>query len=192
LSSVRCPLPLDPSWTPGRVDQQVLQELPAAEQQVGQGRCSPSAPQPHKMRPKNRRLINSWGRRGGHGCREPRRPSGCEQQSRPDRADRGLTGPGNHPDSLLLAQCASLPRGLLVPSRRPSCVLVLAILIAPESFALALPTCLTRVQGQGRHWGDQWPQDAPGDRRRSCDLIWVRRLLMGGSRLSGAVPRLRG
>jgi len=25
-----CPLPLDPAWTPGRVDQQVLQELAAA------------------------------------------------------------------------------------------------------------------------------------------------------------------
>ena len=34
----RCPLPLNPSWSPGGVDQQVLKELPAAEQQVGQGR----------------------------------------------------------------------------------------------------------------------------------------------------------
>jgi hypothetical protein len=34
----QCPLPLDPPWAPGRVDQKVLQELPAAEQQVGQGR----------------------------------------------------------------------------------------------------------------------------------------------------------
>ena len=32
-------LPPDPPRTPGGVDQQVLQELPAAEQQVGQGRC---------------------------------------------------------------------------------------------------------------------------------------------------------
>jgi hypothetical protein len=38
LSSYRCPLPLDPPWTPGRVDQQVLQELPAAQEKVGQGR----------------------------------------------------------------------------------------------------------------------------------------------------------
>ena len=38
LSSARCPLRLDPPWSPGRVDQQVLQELPAAQQQVGQGR----------------------------------------------------------------------------------------------------------------------------------------------------------
>jgi hypothetical protein len=38
LSSARCPLPPDPPWSPGGVDQQVLQELPAAEQQVGQGR----------------------------------------------------------------------------------------------------------------------------------------------------------
>ena len=38
LSSARYPLPLDPPWSPGGVDQQVLQELPAAEQQVGQGR----------------------------------------------------------------------------------------------------------------------------------------------------------
>ena len=38
LSIARCPLPLDPPWSPGGVDQQVLQELPAAEQQVGQGR----------------------------------------------------------------------------------------------------------------------------------------------------------
>jgi hypothetical protein len=38
LSSARCPLPLDLPWSPGGVDQQVLQELPAAEQQVGQGR----------------------------------------------------------------------------------------------------------------------------------------------------------
>ena len=34
----QCPLPLDPPWSPGGVDQQVLQELPAAQQQVGQGR----------------------------------------------------------------------------------------------------------------------------------------------------------
>ena len=40
MSSARCPLPLDPPWSLGGVDQQVLQELPAAEQQVGQGRSS--------------------------------------------------------------------------------------------------------------------------------------------------------
>jgi hypothetical protein len=34
LRSARCPLRLDPPWTPGRVDQQVLQELPAAKEQV--------------------------------------------------------------------------------------------------------------------------------------------------------------
>jgi hypothetical protein len=39
FSSARCPLPLDPPWSPGGVDQQVLQELPAAQQQVGEGRC---------------------------------------------------------------------------------------------------------------------------------------------------------
>jgi len=38
LCAGRRPLPLDPPWTAGGVDQQVLQELPAAEQQVGQGR----------------------------------------------------------------------------------------------------------------------------------------------------------
>ena len=38
MSSARCPLPLDPPWTLGGVDQHVLQELPAAQQQVGQGR----------------------------------------------------------------------------------------------------------------------------------------------------------
>ena len=38
LSSARCPLPLDPPWTPGRVDQQVLQDLAGAKEQVGQGR----------------------------------------------------------------------------------------------------------------------------------------------------------
>jgi len=38
LSIARCPLPLDPPWSPGRVDEQVLQELAATEQQVGQGR----------------------------------------------------------------------------------------------------------------------------------------------------------
>jgi hypothetical protein len=49
------PLPLDPPWTPGGVDQQVRQELVAAEQQVcqgrtddpgfGLGRCRPSSRQ---------------------------------------------------------------------------------------------------------------------------------------------------
>ena len=38
MSSARCPLRLDSPWSPGGVDQQVLQELPAAQQQVGQGR----------------------------------------------------------------------------------------------------------------------------------------------------------
>ena len=38
LSSARCPLPLDPPWTSGGVDQLALQELPAANEQVGQGR----------------------------------------------------------------------------------------------------------------------------------------------------------
>ena len=38
----QCPLPLDPPWTPGVVDQQVLQELPAAQEQVGQGRSGDS------------------------------------------------------------------------------------------------------------------------------------------------------
>ena len=38
LSSARCPLRLDSPWSPGGVDQQVLQELPAANEQVGQGR----------------------------------------------------------------------------------------------------------------------------------------------------------
>jgi len=36
---VMCPLPLDSPWTPSAVDQQVLQELTAAQQQVGHG-CS--------------------------------------------------------------------------------------------------------------------------------------------------------
>jgi hypothetical protein len=48
LSSARCPLPLDPPWSPGGVDQQVLQELTAAEQQVGQG-CSGDAGFGHKV-----------------------------------------------------------------------------------------------------------------------------------------------
>jgi hypothetical protein len=39
LSIARCPLPLDPPWSPGGVDQRALQELPAANEQVGQGRC---------------------------------------------------------------------------------------------------------------------------------------------------------
>ena len=38
MSSARCPLPLDPPWSPGGVDQQVLQELPAAQEKVCQGR----------------------------------------------------------------------------------------------------------------------------------------------------------
>ena len=38
LSSARCPLQLDPPWTLGCVDQQVLQKLPAAQEQVDQGR----------------------------------------------------------------------------------------------------------------------------------------------------------
>jgi len=38
MTSARCPLPLDSPWPPGGVDQQVLQELAATEQQVGQGR----------------------------------------------------------------------------------------------------------------------------------------------------------
>jgi hypothetical protein len=38
LSSTRCPLPLDPPWKAGGVDQEVLQELTAAKKQVGQGR----------------------------------------------------------------------------------------------------------------------------------------------------------
>ena len=38
MSSARCPLTLDPPRPAGGVDQQVLQELAAAEQQVCQGR----------------------------------------------------------------------------------------------------------------------------------------------------------
>ena len=38
MTCARCPLQLDPPWSPGGVDQQVLQEIPAAQQQVGQGR----------------------------------------------------------------------------------------------------------------------------------------------------------